>query len=50
MLLAALAGAIAYALAVAAHSLLAELGFCAVASFFALRQYGEALARYDPIG
>ncbi len=50
LLLAALAGAIAYALAVAAHSLLAALGFCAVASFFALRQYGEALARYDPIG
>jgi hypothetical protein len=49
VLLAALAGAVAYALAVAAHSLLAELGFCAVASFFALRQYGEALARYDPI-
>ena len=49
VLLAALAGAIAYALAVVAHSLLAELGFCAVASFLALRQYGEALARYDPI-
>lgn len=26
-----------------------ELGFCAVAGFLALRQYGEALARYDPI-
>lgn len=49
VLLAALAGAIAYALAVVAHSLLAELGFCTLASFFALRQYGEALARYDPI-
>ncbi|HVR47593.1 MAG TPA: hypothetical protein VMT95_13265 [Candidatus Binatia bacterium] len=49
VLLAALAGAVAYALAVAAQSLLAELGFCAVASFLALRQYGEALARYDPV-
>jgi hypothetical protein len=49
VLLAALAGALAYALAVVAHSLPAELGFCAVASFLALRQYGEALARYDPI-
>ncbi len=49
VLLAAVAGATAYALAVAAHSLLAELGFCALASFIALRQYGEALARYDPI-
>jgi len=49
VLLAAAAGGIAYALAVPAHSPLAELGFCAVASFFALRQYGEALARYDPI-
>lgn len=28
---------------------LSELGFCTVIGFFALRQYGEALARYDPI-
>jgi hypothetical protein len=28
---------------------LAEIGFCAIVAFFALRQYGEALARYDPI-
>jgi hypothetical protein len=49
LLLAAAAGATAYALAVTAHSLLAEFGFCAIASFFALRQYGEALARFDPI-
>jgi hypothetical protein len=27
----------------------AELAFCVFVSFFALRQYGEALARYDPI-
>ncbi len=49
VVLAAAAGAIAYAFAVPAHSLLAEFGFCAIASFLALRQYGEALARYDPI-
>ncbi|MBV8498983.1 MAG: hypothetical protein JO003_07020 [Candidatus Eremiobacteraeota bacterium] len=49
VLLAAAASAIAYVLAVPAHSPLAEFGFCAIASFLALRQYGEALARYDPI-
>jgi hypothetical protein len=49
VLIAAAASALAYALAFAAHSLLLELGFCALASFLALRQYGEALARYDPI-
>ena len=27
----------------------AELGFCALVAFTALRQYGEALARYDPV-
>jgi hypothetical protein len=32
-----------------AHSLLGELAFCAVAAFVGLRQYGEALARYDPV-
>jgi hypothetical protein len=26
-----------------------ELAFCAVTGFIALRQYGEALARYDPV-
>lgn len=40
---------VAYALVVGAHSLLAELTFCGIASFVAVRQYGEALARYDPI-
>jgi len=49
VMLAASTSAVAYALAVAAHSLLAELAFCAMVAFFSLRQYGEALARYDPI-
>jgi hypothetical protein len=39
----------AYALVAGAHSLLAELSLCAIAAFLALRQYGEALGRYDPI-
>jgi hypothetical protein len=39
----------AYALAVIAHNLPAELGFCIIVAFFALRQYGETLARFDPI-
>ncbi len=39
----------AYALVVIAHSVYAELGFCAIVAFLGLRQYGEALARYDPI-
>jgi hypothetical protein len=39
----------AYALAVIADKLLAELAFCIVVAFFALRQYGETLARFDPI-
>jgi hypothetical protein len=49
VLLAAAAGITTYVLAATAHSLLAALAFCAVASFVSLRQYGEALARYDPI-
>lgn len=44
----AAAGA-AFVLAAAGGSILGELGFSALASFLALRQYGEALARYDPI-
>lgn len=40
---------IAAAYALALHLLAAELAFCAVVSFFALRQYGEALARFDPL-
>jgi hypothetical protein len=39
----------AYALVTSAHSLLAALSLCAVVAFLALRQYGEALGRYDPI-
>lgn len=30
-------------------SVLLPLAFCALAGFIALRQYGEALARYDPV-
>ncbi len=48
VLSAATSGA-AYTLVVAARSVLAELAFCAIVAFLALRQYGEALARYDPI-
>jgi hypothetical protein len=47
--------ALAFATAAAAYVLLTlavsewgELAFCALVSFFALRQYGEGLARYDP--
>ena len=29
--------------------MLAEFAFCAIVAFFALRQYGETLARYDPV-
>ncbi len=39
----------AFALIVAGDSLGGELGFSALVSFLALRQYGETLARYDPI-
>ena len=49
VLLAVATSAAAYALAVAARSVLAELALCAIVAFLALRQYGEALARYDPI-
>jgi hypothetical protein len=49
VLLAAATSAAAYALLAGARSVIAELAFCAIVAFFALRQYGEALARYDPI-
>jgi hypothetical protein len=39
----------AYALAVVAHRYAAELAFCVIVAFLALRQYGETLARFDPI-
>ena len=57
-LLAALTVAIAYALAVYADpqtphrsdaiGVATELAFCAMVGFFALREYGESLARFDP--
>ncbi|MGA8098773.1 MAG: hypothetical protein WB810_08955 [Candidatus Cybelea sp.] len=47
--LAAAASGIAYLLAATMRSVLAELVFCAIVALVALRQYGEALARYDPI-
>lgn len=49
ILLACATSVSAYALAIIARSIPGELAFCAIVSFFALRQYGEALARYDPI-
>ena len=39
----------AYAVATYAKSIPGELALCALISFLALRQYGEALARYDPV-
>jgi hypothetical protein len=47
--LAAVTSCAAYALIATAHSISAAFAFCAIAAFLALRQYGEALARYDPI-
>lgn len=46
-----LAGACALAAFVLAQNvgLAAELPFCAATAYVALRQYGEALARYDPV-
>ena len=49
LLLACIASLTAYALGAVAHSLLGELAFCALVAFIGLRQYGEALARFDPI-
>lgn len=49
VLLAAATSCAAYALVIVAHSVPAELAFCAVVAFLGLRQYGEALGRYDPI-
>ena len=47
--LAAAACGIAYVLVAVADSIYAELAFCAIVVFLSIRQYGEALARYDPI-
>lgn len=40
--------AIAFALAITSPAAV-PLGLCALTGFIALRQYGEALARYDPV-
>ena len=43
-------GGVAYALGVSApYGIAPETAFCAVVAFVALRQYGETLARYDPV-
>jgi hypothetical protein len=47
--LACATAAIAFALAFYARSVIAEISFCAIVAPIALRQYGEALARYDPV-
>jgi hypothetical protein len=39
----------AYFIAAVGTSLAGELAYCALLTFLALRQYGEALARYDPV-
>jgi hypothetical protein len=39
----------AYVLTFLLNAFLAELAFCAIVAFFALRQYGETLARFDPL-
>jgi hypothetical protein len=49
ILLASTTVGMTYALAFAAHALTLSLAFAAFATFLALRQYGEALARYDPV-
>jgi hypothetical protein len=47
--LACATGAIAFALAFYARSAIAEVLFCVLVALVALRQYGESLARYDPV-
>jgi hypothetical protein len=49
VLLAAATSLVAYALFEVGRSLPGTLVFCAIVAFLALRQYGETLARYDPI-
>jgi len=51
IVLAALTIVVAFALATSGEraGAAAELIFCALSGFFALRQYGESLARYDPL-
>lgn len=47
--LAMLTSVTAYAFITLADTLPGSIAFCALVSFLALRQYGETLARYDPI-
>jgi hypothetical protein len=47
--LAMLTATVAYAIAIPGRSLPGELAFCAFAAALALRQYGESLARFDPV-
>lgn len=47
--LACVTSAGAYVIAAFGASLAGELAYCALVTFLALRQYGEALARYDPV-
>jgi hypothetical protein len=49
VVLACATSAAAFCLVVFARSIPGELGFSALVSFLALRQYGEALARFDPV-
>ena len=49
VLLACLTSAGAYELGVVERLILPEFAFCAVVAFAALRQYGETLARWDPL-
>jgi hypothetical protein len=49
VLLASATALAAYALASVAGNIAAELALCALVAFYALRQYGETLARYDPV-
>ena len=49
VLLAAATSLVAFALVEVGRSVPGALVFCAVVAFLALRQYGETLARYDPI-
>ncbi len=48
VLLACATAVAAYALAILAGRIAAELALAAIVAFLALRQYGETLARYDP--
>jgi len=47
--LACATSAIAFALAFYLHSAIGEVLFCLLVALVALRQYGESLARYDPV-